>query len=399
MGRIISGIRRRLDFSDKARVKRIIKNPPAVRPDTIVFASSPDYSGNPKALFQYMMENGYGEKYKFIWLFERKENMFDFGLPNVSTACIWNKKGEKSPAAQKAILKGRYVFYSHNVNWCKLFRPEQTFIDLWHGCGYKGKPDTEKRKLYYDYMMVTGRKYIDITRGYLKDPDGVMLDLGYPRNESLFTKRSHAAEFLEDMKKAAGADKAVIWMPTFRKSRLPRLDTGIEQGSTGLPVLYEEKDIQEFDEWCRKEKVLVILKQHDLAAGYDYAAKDYTNLLLINDKYLMKHDADLYEMLGCSDALLTDYSSVATDYLLTDKPLGYTLDDYDEYEARRGFSFDNVKDFMPGHHIYTTEDMKAFISDIAAGKDPHSEWRARVTSEAHTYRDGFSKRILDYFNI
>ena len=43
--------------------------------------------------------------------------------------------------------------------------------------------------------------------------------------------------------------------------------------------------------------------------------------------------------------------------------------------------------------------MKSFIEDVAAGKDPHKEWRAKVTDEMHTYRDGFSKRILDYFGI
>lgn len=389
----------RVGTDDRNTVWRIMRNPPEIRQDHIVFCSSDDYTGNPKALFLYMVEHGYNERWHLTWLFEKEENYFEFDIPNVDSFIIYNDEGYRRPEAQKAIMSARYIFYSHNVNWCRSFRPGQTFINLWHGCGYKGRIDTDSRKIHYDYVMATSQKYIKLTREYLKDPDGKVLDLGYPRNEFFLSNRSDAHKVLEEMKAEAGAGKAIIWMPTYRKSRLARMDTDTNQGSTGLPVLYETKDILEIDRWCREKGVLLILKQHMHAGGYETGEEKTTNIKFIDDAYLADRNADLYEMMAVTDSLLTDYSSVAIDYFLLDKPLGYTLDDYEVYEAKRGFSFDNVKEFMPGHHIYTVDDMKKYIRDISEGLDLYKEWRDSVLPEAHTYRDGFSKRILDYFGI
>ncbi len=50
-----------------------------------------------------------------------------------------------------------------------------------------------------------------------------------------------------------------------------------------------------------------------------------------------KEGLQLYEFIHCADALVSDYSSVAIDYLLLDRPLGFTLDDYKEYTQSRGW--------------------------------------------------------------
>ncbi|MBQ6623118.1 MAG: CDP-glycerol glycerophosphotransferase family protein [Mogibacterium sp.] len=397
--RIASGIKRRIDPTDKGRVKRLMNHPPAVKPDSIVFVSSADYTGNPKALFLYMIEHGYNEKYKITWLFEHKENMFDFGLPNVDTALIWNKHGERTPAAQKAIMSARYIFYSHNVNWARKYGEDQTFVNLWHGCGYKDNVKTDKKKIYYDYVIVTGHKYIEVFKEHLKDPDGNIVPLGYPRNEFFTSNRSSAAKELEELKAKASATKAVIWMPTYRKSVLSRLDSDTNMGDTGLPVLYEEKDLREFDEHCKKRGVLLVLKQHSLQSNYSVSLDPYSNIVFMDEQYLKDKDIELYELMGRTDALLTDYSSTAIDYILLDKPIGYTVDDFDEYQEARGWCLDNVKEYMAGHHIANMEELKQFIDDVSDGLDPHKEWRNRIRPELQTYEDGFSKRILDYFGI
>lgn len=397
--RVKNGIWRRIDPSNQGRVSRIMKNPPAVRNNHIVFSSSGDFSGNPKALFLYMMEHGYGEKYEFTWLFEDKENMRRFNIPGIRKALIWDDEGIRTPAAQKAFMSARYAFYSHNVNWARKYSPEQTCVNLWHGCGYKGNVRSDKRKIHYDYVMVTGKKYIDVFKEHLKDPDGRILDLGYPRNEFFSSERTCARALLEQMKTEAGAQKAVMWMPTYRKSRVERLSTDTGTGETGLPVLYSAEDIVEFDRLCREKSVLVILKQHMLASADNVIPDGLHNIRTIDEDWLRVNEAELYEMLAASDALLTDYSSVAIDYLLVDKPIGYAIDDFEKYGENRSWCLDNVKDYMAGHHIYTKDDMTRFVSDVADGLDPHREWRARIRPEIHTYTSDFSRRILDYFGL
>ena len=396
--RLKRAVKRRLDYSTEGRRLRVIANPPVVQADSIAIVSSPDYTGNPKALFLYMIDHGYNEKYKITWLFNKRDDFFEFGIPNVYSINIKNEKGERTPEAQKALMSAKYVIYSHNVNWCKRYRPEQTFIDLWHGSAYKG-PHQGDKVIYFDYMMVTGRKFIDVFRNYMKHKDGEFLDLGYPRNEMLFTEKSGARDYLEGLKNKCNADKAIIWMPTFRKSTLKRLESDTELGETGLPILYDQQMLKDFDKVCSENNVLLIIKQHFLQSDYNASDEGLSNIIFLTDRELLSEGADLYELIGATDAMISDYSSAAIDYMLVDKPIGYTLDDFDRYEDVRGWAFDNIKEYMPGHHIYKFGDLSGFIKDVADSKDSHKDWRAKVTEEFHTYRDGFSERILNYFGI
>lgn len=65
--------------------------------------------------------------------------------------------------------------------------------------------------------------------------------------------------------------------------------------------------------------------------------------------------------MGYSDALITDYSSVCVDYLIVDKPIAYTLDDYEVYKQTRGFVFEDPHEYMPGHHLYRFSDLERLL--------------------------------------
>ena len=379
----------------------MVKNPPKVKQDLILFTSSEDYSGNPRALFQYMIEHGYNKRYKMVWLFEDVNNKKDFNIPNVSSVCMYtdSSRNQRTAAAQKAALTARYLFYSHNLNWVRNFRKEQTYIDLWHGCGYKGELKRDKTRVYYDYLMVTGKKYIDIFRDVMNDPEGNILDLGYPRNEMMLRGSAAAGGFMEELKEKNSAKKVIIWMPTYRKSHVQRLSTEVELGETGLPVVYNWNELQDLNQVCKDSSVLVVIKKHPLQLEYIVESKELSNILLFDGREYRNLGIDLYELLHDTDAMITDYSSAAIDYMLLDKAIGFTLDDYDMYKDARGWSFDNVKDYMPGHHISDMDGLKDFIKDVSEGKDPHREWRKRITPEVHTYTDDFSSRILEYFDI
>lgn len=397
--RAVRSLKRRLGLTDRERIKKLLADPPAVEVDRIVFTSSEDYSGNPKALYLYMKEEGLLEKYRVTWLFERRENCFDFPEENVESLCMFNEEGKRSWKAQQAVMRARFVFYSHNVNWVKNFRKEQTFVDLWHGCGYKGALKSDATRVFYDYLMVTGERYIDIFRDVMDDPDGNILDLGYPRNDMFRTRRSGAAAYLASLKERTGAEKALLWMPTFRQSTVKRLDTDIALSSSGIPLLYGEEQLRQINDCCRAKGVLLIVKKHHLQVTYDLPGEGIDHVLFLDGNDLRKGNADLYELLAQTDGMITDYSSAAIDYMLLDKPLGYTLDDFDQYEDARGWSFDNVKDYMPGHHMYTMEDLLAFVGDVAEGRDPYAADRARILPQMHTYTDGFSRRIAEYFGL
>ena len=93
--------------------------------------------------------------------------------------------------------------------------------------------------------------------------------------------------------------------------------------------------------FCRDNHVLVVIKKHYLQIPYDFGENVLTNIVYLENQDLEDNGLQLYEFINCSDALISDYSSVAIDYLLLNRPIGFTLDDYDAYTESRGWVFED----------------------------------------------------------
>ena len=119
------------------------------------------------------------------------------------------------------------------------------------------------------------------------------------------------------------------------------------------------------------------------------------------------HDSDvsrmglqLYQMVSATDCLITDYSSIGNDYILLNRPIIYTLDDYEEYKKSRGFSIDDPAKFFPGHHVIDMKELLYAIEDVTRGEDRYAEDRRRILPIMHKYLDGnSSRRIAEHIGL
>ena len=103
------------------------------------------------------------------------------------------------------------------------------------------------------------------------------------------------------------------------------------------------------------------------------------------------------ELLEQTDAMITDYSGIYYDYLLLDRPIGITLDDFQDYSDQKGFVFEDPLNVLQGRKIYTAEDFIHFIEEVAKGIDEHKEDRAKENSIVNKGMNGESaKRIVDF---
>ena len=108
----------------------------------------------------------------------------------------------------------------------------------------------------------------------------------------------------------------------------------------------------------------------------------------------------LYSLVGQSDALITDYSSIYFDYLLTQKPIGFVIDDIDSYSDKRGFVVENPEDYMAGEKIKDVSGLKQFIDGILDGKDLWKEKRAEINDLMNPDKSmEYSKNILQFVGI
>jgi CDP-glycerol glycerophosphotransferase (TagB/SpsB family) len=81
-----------------------------------------------------------------------------------------------------------------------------------------------------------------------------------------------------------------------------------------------------------------------------------------------RDDADAY--LPLCDVLVTDYSSLAFDFMLLDRPIVYFVPDLDDYMVYRGFYFDPLQ-MMPGPIVRDPDQLRAaVVAAFEAGPDP-----------------------------
>ena len=126
----------------------------------------------------------------------------------------------------------------------------------------------------------------------------------------------------------------------------------------------------------------------------------FSNIVFVDNEQLYRYDIQINQLLSMADALISDYSSVAVDFLLLNRPMAFMLQDLSVYEERRGFIFDDVRKYLPGKEIYGLEDVCLFVEEISQGIDTLKSKREGLKSILNNYDDGnCSKRIIECLGI
>ena len=104
-------------------------------------------------------------------------------------------------------------------------------------------------------------------------------------------------------------------------------------------------------------------------------------------------------MLASAKALITDYSSVYYDFLLTGRPIGLTFGDSREYFRKYDCPFTDLKENIRGFYIESFEDLFQFLRR-SAPEDGQAEEDIDLKcmrDRYHQYTDGRSAdRIYEY---
>ena len=123
-------------------------------------------------------------------------------------------------------------------------------------------------------------------------------------------------------------------------------------------------------------------------------------ILVLRDEDIQEAGLQLYQIIPFANALISDYSSISIDYLLLNKPIVFTLDDYEQYEKSRGLYPADARNYMPGYHVYNSKDVKKALLEISNGIDLFVDDRRKMCARYHKYKDGdASKRIIEMFGI
>lgn len=378
----------------------------------IVFRSGPhaasyvkgmDFGDNARALFEYMVAQHFNETYELVWLVK---NPWDFrhieekyhGVSFLSFDWSVSDVLEERERYYRALCLAKYLFMTDAYGFARNAREDQVRVQLWHGCGFKTRVNFARCEKRYEYTTVVSRLYSKIHQdiyGLRKDQ---VLVTGYAKEDWLFHPAREAWENLS----VPGAARYVFWLPTFRaaKTGLSQLNEYQWEGQTGLPIVDTFEKLKELEGILGETDTTLVVKLHPFQDRSRIGEVGMKHIVLLDHETLVEKDIQINQLLGLADGLISDYSSAAVDYLLLDRPIGFTLEDMEEYGESRGFVFDNIREWLPGAQLFSFQDLCGFVRDVGQGLDPEREKRQKLRTVMHDYGDDQScRRIVEALGI
>ncbi|EGQ8219535.1 hypothetical protein DZF84_20235 [Vibrio parahaemolyticus] len=332
------------------------------------------YGDSSRVLFEYVSDNK--KNIKAVWV-SRDKNI----VKKIREKKYRAYSTYSVPGVYYSIVANVNVF-NVSVNDITDFFPGKNLVNLWHGVpikkiGYDNKVSSvinkEKiEKLHRVFPYIRCEKFIDLQVACsFKEAENLStaFDLslskiaitGLPRNDLLFEKMKNTRKF------------KVIYMPTWREKEKINI--------------FEEMNInaKEINEKLKKLDIYLEVKPHPNNTKI-FNFDKLSNMCLYNNK------GDVYEHLNDYDILITDYSSVYIDYLLTDKPIIFVNGDIDSYLTEDRELYYDYNSVTPGIKCSTWNDVISAIEIIKTRGDTYHAERQKVRDYFHFYNDGNSSQ-------
>ena len=348
---------------------------------------------NPYAIFRAFMKMPEFTDYVHIWAIQDEEEMEllkeDYrAYKNVIFISYHSR------AYSYFLAKAKYLI--NNTSFADAFskREGQIFLNTWHSITVKtlgyDTPDGNRvvgnmvrNLLMSDYIISPNEFMTEIFEKSFRLAniyEGRYICEGYPRNDFVVdTKRD---EILHKMEvrgtKVDPTKKVILYAPTWtgNAAARPVIDMGKYTG------LYEYLMAN-----INTDEYQVLMKPHPVV---------YKNLSVEareSGRYI-SYGVDTNELLSVVDILITDYSSIYFDYLLTDKPILFYIPDYKSYENARGIYFKPQE--LPGPCSKELSELLEQISHIGEYEKHYQKVRKQTREWACRYDDGnVSQKMID----
>ena len=351
----------------------------------VMLYSNLGFRDNVKALYDFMLESEYNDKYEIICSTNDFHEYKNVKIPNVRFVSNFQGIWEYFSAGSVFYCFGKLPI---------LPGKNQSVIQMWHGSPYKAADEGmlkghSWKKQYYTHAFSASKNFAPIWSHNFSMPLEHIFVCGQPRCDALY-KDGPQYDF-------GSYSKLILWAPTFRKSGV----TGYcdSKKDNLVPVLKTE-DFQEINDRLKRLNVKIVVKLHPIQDLNEYNLVDMDHFILLSHVDFLKRKMDLYRFMVQCDALITDYSSIFYDFLLLNRPIAFTEDDLEDYSDTRGYSVDDPDGYKPGFRIKNKNDFVKFVETLAEGKDDYKAERNRVLDLTNDYRDGqFSKRALECAGI
>lgn len=377
----------------------------------IVFRSGPhanayvkgmDFSDNARALFEYSLSIKLNNFYKLVWIVKDPKEYQDYQkyynvvfLPFDGSISLDKRIRDQY---YKVLCLAKYFFFTDAYGFVRNCRKDQIRVQLWHGCGFKKRLSKVACSNRYDYMTVTSDLYARLHAEEFGLKIEQLIVTGLPKEDWLFEPKKHIFNLLH----IPLATKYVFWLPTYRfseKTMNKPVDGNLYE-ETGLPLIDSYKKLEELNEKLVKDNTILIIKIHPFQDEDAIHVEQFSNIIKLDNEILIKNDIQINQVLGMADALVSDYSSTAVDYLMLNRPMAFLIEDVKSYSDNRGYIFDDVLKWLPGRLVTDFCGFSEFFDEVAENYDSTKEKRNDLLKKMHKYKDNNScKRVMQTLGI
>lgn len=338
--------------------------------------SEEKFAGNIKALYEFSYNN---KDYKSI-IFAKTDILYK------------ELKGKNYN-----VIKGNFkkLYYLVKANFIvidgtttRLISRNLNLIQLWHGIGFKNvglenQNTSDKlskillKRHYNQYKLITSSSETDS----LKHKNDFKVDsaivTGLARNDVFFQEQYKIEDF-KTKYNIKGYNKVILYAPTFRDNFT----------TDNFTTEFWEK----LNQLMVDKNQLFIVKKH-LWDSFFKVPSNYSNI-----KDYTKTVDDVQELLIVTDVLISDYSSIVTDFSITKRPIIYYLFDHQLYLEKCRSIFGDIEQILPGPFANKEDELYNLLSGEYEWQD-EPNLKSKVNdflNKYHYYHDGDScKRIFE----
>lgn len=346
------------------------------------------FTDSPKSIFNFLINDVKFESFQHVIIYD-KDHLKHFTDINHLSGNI--KLVERNTFEYvDALLSAKYLINNSTFNSFFIKKAEQIYINTWHGTPLKYMGDA------YVQDMVNAQ---NVRRNFL------MAD--YILSPNAFTSRV----FLEDYKLNE------LWQGTILENGLPRNDLSQYQASEdilerlkldGLMIEENRPNFIYMPTWQGSDVNDAKDNSHYLIALINYineSNEDFNFLVKVHPflykelkdnaelkPYLISNKYDSNEIFKVTDLLITDYSSVFFDFLVTRRPIFFLNWDSDIYKNDRGSYIADSE--LPGPKLKDIESLKNSLYNVSDIQAEYAEAYEKFVEEYVPHED--NQMIQEY---
>jgi len=320
------------------------------------------FSGNPKYFFLYLHKLKASNQLPFdeyAWITKSTKVYKALQEQNLPVIDGLSLKGfwqilrsevlviESGPAMKK---------FGHDIGYQRLFMGNFKIVQTWHGSPAKhilldalqdrGKNSWIEHIYFYlerlelqnfSCILAMGSREQSILQKAFNNPNVKIL--GYPKND-LLVEGLDAWGYQADWK---AYNKVILYAPTFRDKDLQEKPFSLE---------FFEK----LNENLAKKNWIFLIKKHPFDIHLTIP-QEYTHIKDVTYRY-----DDIQVLLAQTDILISDYSSICVDFLITQKPIVFYTYDFQKYQESSRHLYYDLTQEVPGIKVDTQEELLKVIN-------------------------------------